>query len=126
MCEDLKDALDGANNNINSLAKKISALKIPCEYKGVFMKMADSRGFRFTNDTLEQMETIGKAKSSICLDLLNRSKLNGLIVPYTLATQLGSDKERALVLQVLQEKKQKITELNVVKAILTIQHRLPE
>ena len=71
MCEELQDALLSANNNLDAIANQINTLKISCEYKTSFMRMADIRGFRFTVDTLNEMETIGKTKSKVCIPLLD-------------------------------------------------------
>ncbi len=122
MCKALNDALGDGKSNLNSLAQRIGSLKVSCKYKGAFMRMSDNRGFRFTDDTLSQMEAIGSSKSEVCIHLLD-GKQAGLIVPYTLATQLDTDKDRALVLQELEKDKKRVTEINILKAILTIKNR---
>ncbi|WP_415405882.1 hypothetical protein ACLHDG_08945 [Sulfurovum sp. CS9] len=59
MCEDFNNAMGRASDNLHLLGESIFNLNVPCNYKGAFMEMADSRGFRFTNDTLQNMEVIG-------------------------------------------------------------------
>ena len=122
MCRDFTDAMEQASTNLYKLGENINQLKIPCRYKGAFMVMGDSRGFRFTNDTLQNMEVIGQTDSEVLIHLLE-GKSAGLGVPYILATYLDTDKARAKVLQLLEEDKQRTTEKNVLKAILTIKNR---
>lgn len=122
MCEEFNEAMAKANSNLYKLGDSINRLNVPCNYKGAFLLMADNRGFRFTNDTLEHMETIGQTKSEVLIHLLD-GKSAGLIVPYILATYLETDKARAMVLQLLEEEKRKTTESNVLKAILTVKNR---
>ena len=122
MCNDLKEAVLSANRNTDTIANKIDNLNIPCNYKGVFMHLADERGFRFDNDTLSKMEVIGNSESEVCLSLLQGNhKTAGLISAYQLATKLPTDKERAEVLEIINEDgKKTITEKNVLLAILTL------
>lgn len=123
MCTELQDALHSANNNIEAIAKKIQALKVPCKFKGAFMRMVDIRGFRDTAETYKEMQVIGDTKSDTCISLLS-GKGAGLIVAYHLATELGDEKARAMVLQELNEHNLKYTEINVLRAILTVKHKL--
>ena len=123
MCEDFNNAMEKANSNIYKLGDSINQLNIPCRYKGAFMLMADSRGFRFTNDTLQNMGEIGVTDSDVLIHLLE-GKSAGLGVPYILATYLDTDKHRAMVLQLLEENKQRTTETNILKAILTVKNRV--
>ncbi len=122
MCEALKEAVESANRNTQIMAETIDALSIPCDYKGVFLHMADERGFRFDKETLRQMEEIGKTKSKICLMILNGNhKHAGLISAYRLATELDNDKDRAEVVQIIQDSKSKtINEKKVLLEILTV------
>ena len=122
MCEEFNDAMEKANTNLYRLGDSIDKLNIPCRYKGAFLLMADNRGFRFTNNTLGEMEEIGGTDSDVLIPLLE-GKSAGLGVPYILATYLDTDKHRAMVLQLLEENKQRTTEKNVLKAILTIKNR---
>jgi len=122
MCEDFNNSMARASDNLHQLGESIFKLNVPCNYKGAFMEMADSRGFRFTNDTLQNMEVIGQTDSEVLIHLLE-GKSAGLGVPYILATYLDTDKARAMVLQLLEEDKQRTTEKNVLKAILTIKNR---
>ena len=122
MCEDYADAMEKANSNLYKLGDNINQLEIPCRYKGAFVRMADNRGFRFINDTLLEMETIGQTDSDVLIHLLD-GKSAGLGVPFILATYLDDDKTRALVLQELEEDKKRTTEKNVLKAILTVKDR---
>ncbi len=123
MCKDFNNAMDVASHNLHQLGESILKLNVPCNYKGAFMGMADSRGFRFTNDTLQNMEVIGQTDSEVLIHLLE-GKSAGLGVPYILATYLDTDKHRAMVLQLLEENKQRTTETNVLKAILTVKNRV--
>ena len=122
MCTELQEALSSANYNLQTIANKIQVLKVLCEYKGAFMKMIDVRGFRDSAETYEQMQIIGDAKSDICISLLT-GKGSGLIVSYLFATQLGNEKERALVLEELELNNKTINEKNSLLAILTIKNR---
>ena len=119
MCQHLDDAIARAINNIHKIGESINNLKVPCRYKGAFLEMADYRGFRFTDTTLKEMETIGKTNSNILFHLLDGKK-NGIGVPYILATYLDTDKKRALALGWLEENKKKRTEKNVLKAVLSV------
>lgn len=121
MCEALKEAIDLANLNTKRMADTIDALPIPCSFKGQFLRMADTRGFRFDDETLRQMEEIGKTKSDICLMLLE-GKDAGLIAVYILATELDDDRQRATVITLIREKSKKktITEKDVWKAITSV------
>jgi len=119
MCEDLQNALTKANRNNETIASKINALNVSCAHKGAFMKMVDVRGFRDSSETYSQMQTIGEAKSDICISLLT-GKGAGLIVSYYMATQLEDEKERAFVMQELERDGLNATKENVLLAILTI------
>ncbi len=123
MCEEVKEASKNAKNNIDILVKKIDALQVPDKFKAKFISTSDYRGFRVDDDTLEQMEAIGMTKSETCLELLN-GKANGLIVAYLFATEMDTEKERATLIQDLEEKGKKPTKDNVVKFILAIKNRL--
>ena len=123
MCKDFTDAMERAKDNLSKLGKSISGLKVPCRYKGAFMFIADLRGFRFTEHTLDEMEVIGKTDSDVLIHLID-GKSFGIGVPYMLATYLDNDKARAMVLEILKEKKQRITEKNVLMAIITVKSRL--
>ncbi len=118
MCEAFEEARQSGRNNRYGLENNIEALDVPCRYKAAFLRMTDNRGFRFKDDTLSQMEEIGKTDSDVLIPLLG-GKVAGLIVPYILSTYLDSDKERAQVIEYLSEKREKVTEKNVLKAILT-------
>lgn len=118
MCESFNNEMDKASNNLHRLGESIKSLKISCRYKGAFMGMADIRGFRFTKDTLKEMEIIGKTDSDVLIHLLDGKK-NGIGVPYILAIYLDNDKKRALALQWLEENNKERTEKNVFEAILS-------
>lgn len=119
MCKHYDEAMERGHNNFNALGESIKRLDIPCRYKGAFVTMADARGFRFTENTLSQMETIGKTDSDVLINLFE-GKERGIIVPYILATYLDTDKNRAKVLEYLSENNQNVTEKNVLKAILSV------
>lgn len=119
MCKHYDEAMERGHNNFNALGESIKRLNIPCRYKGAFVTMADSRGFRFTENTLSQMETIGQTDSDVLINLFE-GKQNGIIVPYILATYLDTDKNRAKVLEYLEENDEKVTENNILKAILSL------
>ncbi len=119
MCEQFENAMAQASTNLYKVGDSINMLDIPCRYKGAFMVMADNRGFRFTEDTLSEMETIGKIDSEVLIPLLN-GKSSGLGVAYILATYLDNDKARATVLEYLDEERQSTTKENVLKAILSV------
>ena len=122
MCEHLQEAVKSANKNTDAMAGQIDALPIPCDYKGVFMHMADERGFRFDKNTLSQMQIIGETKSETCLMILQGNhKQAGLIAAYRLATELDNDKERAEAVQIVRDSgKKTIDEKSVLLTILTI------
>ncbi len=123
MCEALQEAIANGKNNIDNVALVIDTMPIPCDYKGVFMHLADERGFRFSKDTLQMMEAIGQTKSETCLMILQgNNKKTGLISAYRLATELDNDKDRAKVIQWVHEETNKTTinEKNVLLGILTI------
>ena len=123
MCEKLQAALEAANENNAATAKRIDAMAIPCDFKGVFMHMADERGFRFSKDTLQMMEVIGQTESEVCLMILQgNSKKTGLIAAYRLATELDNDQDRAKVIEWIREQTRKTTidEKNVLLGILTV------
>ncbi len=123
MCEALQEAIANGKNNIDEVAAVIEAMTIPCDYKGVFVHLADERGFRFSKDTLQMMKTIGQTKSEVCLMILQgNSKKTGLIAAYRLATELDSDKDRAKVIEWIREETRKTTidEKNVLLGILTV------
>ena len=127
MCEKLQKALDAANKNNTDTAERINAMPIPCDFKGVFMHMADERGFRFNKNTLEMMEIIGQTKSEVCLMILQgNAKQAGLITAYRLATELDNDKDRASVIEWIYEEVQKTTidEKNVLLGILTVKGKM--
>ena len=121
MCEALQEAKLLATNNIYVIAKMIDNLPIACNFKGVFMRMADTRGFRFDDETIRQMEEIGKTKSDICLMLLE-GKDAGLVTVYVLAIELNDDKQRAKAITFIREnsKKKNITEKDIWKAIASV------
>ena len=121
MCEALQEAKALATNNIDVIAKMIDNLPIPCAFKGVFMRMADTRGFRFDDETIRQMEEIGKTESDICLMLLE-GKDAGLITVYVLSTELDDDKQRAEAISFIREysKKKTITEKDIWKAVTSV------
>lgn len=123
MCAELGEVLEKAKKNMETIASKIAALGVSCEYKAAFMNMADIRGFKDKPETYQEMQIIGSTKSEVCMPLLE-NKDCGLIVAYHLATQFDADRERAMVLGVLDENKEKVTERNVLKAILTVRNRL--
>ncbi len=126
MCEQLKEAIKLAKRNTDVMAQTIDTLSIPCNYKGVFMRMADERGFRFDDEMLMRMEAIGVTESEICLMILQgNNKQAGVISAYRLATQLDNDKDRAEVVQWIREelKKTSINEKDVLLGILTIRGR---
>jgi len=123
ICDKLQDALKAANNKNIAVAKRIDAMQIPCDFKEVFMHMADERGLRFNDDTLNQMEVIGRTKSEVCLMILEgNNKKAGLIAAYWLAVKLDNDKDRAKVIEWIREQTNKTTidEKNVLLGILTI------
>ena len=123
MCEALQEAIINGKNNIDAVALVIDKMPIPCDYKGVFMHLADERGFRFSKDTLQMMETIGQTESEECLIILQgNSKKAGLISAYRLATELDNDKDRAKVIQWIREETRKTTidEKSVLLGILTV------
>ena len=121
MCEELKEAVQSANLNTDVIAQKIDTLSIPCKFKGVFMHMADERGFRFDSNTLNAMQIIGETKSEVCLDLLTGNhKKAGLISAYRLATELDQDRLRAEAVQIVLEKKSTVNERSILLAILTV------
>ena len=122
MCEEFNDAMKIANNNLVSLGDSIYQLRIPCNYKAEFLKMADDRGFRFKDDTLMYMQAIGDTDSKVLIPLLDGKKA-GLASILHLAMELKDDRERALVLEELNEHNLRYTEVNVLKAILTIQNQ---
>ncbi len=121
MCEALKEAIDLANLNTQQMAKTIDALPIPCNFKGQFLKMADTRGFRFDDETIRQMEEIGKTESDTCLMLLE-GKDAGLITIYILAVELEDDKQRADAVTFIrgESKKNTITEKDMWRAVATV------
>ena len=121
MCEALKEAIDLANLNTKHMAERIDALLVPCSFKGQFLRMADTRGFRFDDETIRQMEEIGRTESDICLMLLE-GKDAGLVTVYVLATELDDDKQRAGAITFIQEnsKKKTITEKDMWKAITSV------
>ena len=121
MCEALKEAIELANLNTQQMAGRIDALPIPCSFKGQFLRMSDTRGFRFDDETLRQMEEIGKTESDICLMLLE-GKDAGLITVYILATELDDDKQRAGAIGFIREesKGKTITEKAMWKAITSV------
>ena len=121
MCEALQEAIDLANLNTQQMAETIDALPIPCSFKGQFLHMADTRGFRFDDETLRQMEEIGRTKSDICLMLLE-GKDAGLITVYRLATELETEKQRGQALEFIREqsKAKTITEKLAFKAIISV------
>ena len=104
------------------MAGQIDALPIPCDYKGVFMHMADERGFRFDKNTISQMQNIGETKSETCLMILQGNhKQAGLIVAYRLATELDDDKNRAAAVEIVRDGgKKTINEKDILLAILSI------
>lgn len=119
MCKHYNEAMELGHKNFNALGESIHRLDIPCRYKVAFLSMADYRGFRFTENTLSQMETIGQTDSDVLINLFE-GKERGIIVPYILATYLDDDKNRAKVLEYLEENNQKATKENVLKAILSV------
>lgn len=119
MCKTLEEAVLKAKQNIDNVARAINNLEIPSKFKGVFMQISDERGFRFDKEILRQMKVIGDTDSDICLMILYR-KRNGLISSYHLATELTTEKERAEVLEWLDEHKQSRSENNILKAILAV------
>lgn len=121
MCEVLQEAVQMANLNTQQMAETIDALPIPCTFKGQFLEMADKRGFRVDDETIRQMEEIGKTESDICLMLLE-GKDAGLVSVYILATELDNDKERAGAITFIREnsKKKTITEKDTWKAITSV------
>ena len=123
MCEALKEAITNGKNNIDAVALVIDTMPIPCDYKGVFMHLADERGFRFSKDTLQMMEVIGQTESEVCLMILQgNNKKTGLISAYRLATELDNDTDRAKVIEWIREETRKTTidEKNVLLGILTV------
>ncbi len=122
LCPQLQEAINSANRNTDAMAKTIDALDIPCNYKGVFMHLADERGFRFDKETLTQMEAIGITGSEVCLMLLEGNhKQAGLIVAYRLATELENDQQRAMAVEIIYDSGSKTINQNaVLLAILTI------
>ncbi len=121
MCEALKEAVKSANVNTDVIAQKIDALSIPCDFKGVFMHLADDRGFKFSKNTFELMQTIGETKSQVCLDLLTGNhKKAGLISAYRLATELDNDKQRAKAVQLVLDRKPSVDERSILLEILTV------
>ncbi len=121
MCEALQEAIDLANLNTQQMAQTIDTLPVPCSFKGQFLKMADTRGFRFDDETIRQMEEIGKTESDICLMLLE-GKDAGLVTVYILATELEDDKQRAEAITSIREesKKKTITEKDMWRAVATV------
>ena len=121
MCEALQEAINLANLNTQQMAVTIDTLPIPCSFKGQFLHMADKRGFRFDDETIRQMEEIGKTESDICLMLLE-GKEAGLVTVYILATELDDDKQRADAIAFIREssKKKNITEKDTWKAITSV------
>ncbi len=121
MCEHLQEAIDLANINTQRVADAIDALPVPCSFKGQFLRMADTRGFRFDDETLRQMEEIGRTESDTCLMLLE-GKDAGLVTVYVLATELDDDKQRSNAITLIREnsKKKTITEKDMWKAITSV------
>ncbi len=123
MCEELQAAVEAAYKNTDATAARIDTMQIPCDYKGVFVRLADDRGFRFNKDTLQMMEVIGQTESEVCLLILQgNNKKAGLIAAYRLATELDNDTDRAKVIQWIREETRKTTidEKNVLLGILTV------
>lgn len=125
MCDELQAAVESAKKNTYKIALTIDALPIPSDYKGVFMRLADERGFRFDDETLRQMETVGRTGSEICLMILQgNSKQAGLIAAYRLATGLDDDKQRAKAVEIAKGDGSKtINEKGVLLAILSVRDR---
>jgi len=121
MCEALQEVIELANLNTKRMAETIDALPIPCSFKGQFLRMADTRGFRFDDETIRQMEEIGKTESDTCLMLLE-GKDAGLVTVYVLATELNDDKQRAEAITFIREssKKKTITEKDIWKAVTSV------
>ncbi len=121
MCEALKEAVDLANLNTQKMAETIDTLPVSCSFKGQFLRTADTRGFRFDDETLRQMEEIGRTESDICLMLLE-GKGAGLIVVYVLATELETEKQRADAIVFIREqsKKKAISEKDMWKAVTAV------
>ena len=123
MCEELQAAVEAAYKNTDATAARINEMGIPCDYKGVFVRLADDRGFRFNKDTLQMMEVIGQTESDVCLMILQgNNKKAGIIAAYRLATELDNDTDRAKVIQWIREETRKATidEKNVLLGILTV------
>ncbi len=121
MCEALKEAIDLANLNRQSLIEAIDALPAPDTFKVRFFELADERGFRSGDENFRQMEEIGKTKSDMCL-LLLEGKAAGLINAYLLATELDDEKQRAEAITFLREKSKKktVTVREMWQAIATV------
>lgn len=121
MCEHLQEAIDLANLNTRKLAESIDMLPVPDTFKARFFELADKRGFRSGDENFRQMEEIGKTKSDMCLMLLE-GKDSGLIVPYILATELETEKQRADAIVYIQEqsKKKAISEKDMWKAVAAV------
>ncbi len=121
MCEALKEAIDLANLNRQSLIEAIDALSAPDAFKVRFFELADERGFRSGDENFRQMEEIGKTKSDMCL-LLLEGKAAGLINAYLLATELDDEKQRAEAITFLREKSKKktVTVREMWQAIATV------
>ena len=123
MCKDFDAAVEQAVHNLKQLGGNISKMKIPCRYKGAFLALTDKRGIRFKEETLQKLEVIARTNSDVLLPVLDRKK-SGVEVAYMLAVAFSSDKERAMVLEELEEQNQTPNTLNVSKAILTVRERM--
>lgn len=119
MCEEQREEFKISTNVLNAITERIESLKVPCNYKGAFQKMARGRGFQNTDENFEQMQIIGETKSEVCI-LVFDGKQSGLIAAYELSVRLDTDKERAIVLQMIREKNLKVTRVNILDVILTV------
>ena len=122
MCEALEEAKQSAYKNTDVMVKRIASLSIPCRYKGVFMHLVDERGYRFDEETISQMKSIGATNSDVCLMILEGNrKLASLIVAYRLATELKEDSKRAKAVEIIHEQGKKVlSEKSILLAILSV------
>ena len=119
MSTPLQDATAVVSANLADMEKKIDALDVPEYFKGAFMGVTDIRGFRVSEDNLSRMQTIGETKSETLLHLCS-GKSYGLVVPFRLATQLKTEKCRAMAVQWVDEQQVKMNGENILLAILSV------